>query len=217
MTRAQQLILALGTLSSAVAVAEVAKAPAVQPVAKPTPPGPSAGAPANPLPNLDMEVVARRRPPPPPPQPAKPPAEIATLGKLLAGTWQCKGNTQRGDGSSAPIVSTVTVKLDLEDAWIQMTLAEVASHTTKFTEYRTYDATAKQWTRIQMNNTTGHLISTSLGEKDGKWTWAGELVAPNGTLQLHDYEQLGAKEVKLWGEALLGGTWQKTYEVSCKK
>jgi len=174
---------------------------------------PASGAPA---PRQEMEVVARRRTPPPP-TPARPPVEIATLGKQVLGTYTCKGNTQRGDGSSTPLVATVTVKLDLDDAWIQTTMVETGKPGgLKFVEYRTFDATAKQWTRVQLVNNTSHVTSTSLGEKDGKWTWTGDSVSPSGTLQLHDYEQRDAKELKLWGEALLGGTWQKTYEVSSR-
>ncbi len=176
---------------------------------------PVGGAPA---PRQQMEVVAVHRPPPPPPLPPKPPADIATRGKQLAGSYTCKGNTQRGDGSSAPLTATVTVKMDLDDAWIQTTMVETTkANGLRFVEYRSYDATAKLWTRIQLVNNTTHVTSTSLGEKDGKWTWAGEAVSPSGTLQLHDFEQLDGKTLKLWGEALLGGTWQKTYEVSCKK
>ena len=61
------------------------------------------------------------------------------------------------------------------------------------------------------------MISTSTGDSGGKWTWTGTATSPQGTLQLRDFEQRDAKQLKLWGEALLGGTWQKSYEVSCQE
>jgi hypothetical protein len=167
----------------------------------------SLGKPAGPKP---------RRQPPPPPPPPKPAPEVAAVGKQMLGAWQCKGVSLRGDGSSAPLTATLTIKLDLDNAWIVTALAEVKGPL-KWTEYRTFDAIAKQWTKIQLASTTGHVISTSTGESGGKWTWTGTATSPQGTLQLRDFEQLDAKQIKLWGEAQLGGTWQKAYDVTCKK
>ena len=41
--------------------------------------------------------------------------------------------------------------------------------------------------------------------------------SPHDTLQIRDYEQLTDGQLKLWGEALLGGTWQKLYDVTCTR
>ncbi len=161
------------------------------------------------------EALLPRRPTPPTPVP-KPAPEIARVGKESAGRWTCKGNMSRGNGSSAPLTATVTVKLDLDSAWIATTLVEKAGPL-KWTEYRTYDAVAKQWTKLQMANTSGYVVSTSLGEQGGKWTWTGTQTSPLGTVQLRDYEQTEGKGIKRWGEAQLGGVWQKTYEVGCKR
>ena len=160
----------------------------------------------------DVALVPRRPPPPVP----KPAPQIAKVGKESAGTWTCKGNTSRGDGSSAPLSATITVKLDLDNAWLATTLVEKAGPL-KWTEYRTYDAVAKQWTKLQMANTSGYIVSTSLGEQGGKWTWVGTQTSPNGTVQLRDYEETEGKGRKRWGEAQLGGVWQKTYEVGCRR
>lgn len=122
----------------------------------------------------------------------------------------------RPDGSSSPIVATVTVKLELDGTWIVTSLVEKTG-TLKWTEYRTYDAVAKQWTKLQMVNTTGHVRSTSLGEQNGAWTWEGTAASPQGSVQLRDHEQYGTGQFTLRGEVLLGGSWQKAYEVSCTK
>ncbi len=162
----------------------------------------------------EASLMARRVPlPPPAPKPAP---EIAKLGKQSAGTWTCKGNMARGNGSSAPLAATIAVKLDLDNAWVATTLVEKGGPL-KWTEYRTFDPVAKQWTKLQMANTSGYAVSTSLGEQAGTWTWTGTATSPNGTLQLRDHEQAEGKGIKRWGEAQLGGFWQKTYEVSCKR
>jgi hypothetical protein len=211
-------------LIGGVAAADVAKIPAES---KPQP-QPQAGAPAthtaprDPGPR-DMEqadiVAMPRRVPAKPPLPATAP-EIAKLGKQIAGAYKCKGVSLRGDGSSQPLQATITTKLDLDNAWIQSSLVEDGKPTgagIKFVEYTTFDPTAKQWTRIQMASSMGHVISTSLGETDGKWTWEGTATSPSGTMQVRNFEQRDSKQTKVWGEALLSGSWQKLYEATCKK
>ena len=160
--------------------------------------------------------VAPIRPTPPPPRIVVA-ADIAKLGKTLAGTYKCKGVSMRGDGSSVPLEAGLVIKLDLDGAWIVESLTETKAGGIKFEDYRTYDATAKQWTKIQLASTSGHVIATSIGEKDGKWTWEGTASSPNGTMQVRDYEQLATKQIKVWGEALLSGAWQKVYEATCKR
>jgi hypothetical protein len=157
--------------------------------------------------------------PPPPPTPVQTPApEIAQLGRTAAGSYRCKGVMMRPDGSSSPLQATLAIELALDKAWVQTSLTETGKPGgLKFVEYRTYDPVAQQWTRIQLASSSGHVISTSLGEKSGTWTWEGTATSPNGTLQLRDYEQLSPKQIKVWGEALLGGSWQKLYEATCAR
>jgi hypothetical protein len=177
---------------------------------KPAPPSATPPAPA-------PSAGAATRPSPPAPQtPAGPPVEVAALGKELAGTWTCKGVALRGDGSSKPLVASVVSKLDLDDAWLVTTLTEKDGKL-KFTQYRSYNPIAKEWTRIQMDNMTGHVLSTSPGERGGKWAWTGNATSPMGTLPLRDYEQRDGAQLRLWGEAQIGGSWEKLYEVTCKK
>jgi hypothetical protein len=160
-------------------------------------------------------------PPPPPlplPRPPAPPPEIAKLGRELAGTMHCKGVWLHADGSSTPLVATIVTKLDLDNAWIQTTLVEDNKPGgLKFVDYRTYDAVAKQWTRIQLDNATAHVVESSVGAKNGVWTWSGTSSTTTGTFEARDFEQRDKGELKVWGEALLGGAWQKLYEATCKK
>jgi hypothetical protein len=158
------------------------------------------------------------RPMPLPPQPPKPAPEIAKLGKDSAGAYKCKGVQLRRDGSSTPMQATLTIELALDGAWVQASLAETGKpNPLKFVQYTTYDGVAKQWTRIQLASTSGYVVSTSPGEKSGQWSWEGTATSPLGTLQLRDHEQYGANQLKVWGEGLLGGSWQKLYEVTCAR
>jgi len=160
----------------------------------------------------DMDEPALQPRPIQPPLVAAP--EVAKLGKALAGAYKCKGVSLKGDGSSTPLEGTYTLKLALDNAWL---MGSFAGGGMKFEDYRTFDATAKQWTRIALHGTSAHVIESTLGEKDGKWTWEGTQIAPTGTTQIRDFEQASGKQIKVWGEALLGGTWQKMYEATCKR
>lgn len=201
------------------AVTTVASADEVAPPAAVRPPP---GAPPHPrqAPRDLKDPFGDMGPVPSRPMPPKPPAaapEIAKLGKQLAGSYRCKGVWMVGDGSSKPLEATLKIDVQLDGAWIVASFAESKPGGTRFEEFRTYDATAKQWTRIRMLSTSAHVTETTLGEKTGTWTWEGTATAPSGTTQLRELEQPGGKDLKVWGEALLSGSWQKSYEATCKK
>lgn len=177
-------------------------------VAEEAPPPPAPGSPARP-PILDTTKA-------PKPPPAKPSAEIVLHYKRVAGAWTCKGTAARSDGSSSPVAGRVFVKLDLDNAWIVTTFRETTGPL-KWTEYRTHDAAAKTWTKVQLVNTTGHVVSTTSGEANGEIVWTGTAKSPHGSVQLKDHEKVEPKQLTLWGEAQLGNTWQKIYQVTCKR
>ena len=161
-------------------------------------------------------VPHRPMPPPPPPMPTPVPVppEITAQGKLLAGTYACKGNRQLGNGASTPLQSSLVVKLDLDNAWIVGSWTEKSG---KFLDYRTFDDVAKQWTRMQLVSDGSHSVLTSTGDKAGEWVWEGVASSSHGNVTVRHHETLKGKELKIWGEAMLGGTWQKSYEATCKR
>ena len=132
------------------------------------------------------------RPAPPVPHPYP---ETATIGKQTAGTWTCTG-----------AVANVTIKLALDNAWIQWTIVGAAGTTV---QYRTYDGIAKQWTMLELTSSGKSRTLTSLGlEKDG-WTW---------TLDDHrELESFTKDTLALSGERRHGTSWAKNYEASCKR
>ena len=174
---------------------------------------PTSGAPARPEPQQELAPHVMRPPPPPRPTP-QPSAEVARQGKLMAGTWTCKGNRSQGDGSSAPFVSKIAIKLDLDNAWLSSQWTQAGD---KLIDYRTFDDTSKQWTRFLLESDGSHSTMTSLGEKSGEWLWEGAQSSSTGTVQVRHHEKLAGKQLDLLGETLLGGTWTKVFTASCKR
>jgi len=132
----------------------------------------------------------------------------------MAGTYTCKGNRMLDAGASTPLQATIVVKLDLDNAWLTASWTEKG---VKLVDHRTFDDVSKQWTRFQLASDGSHAVLTSIGEKAGETVWEGTSASSTGSVQQRHHEQLNGKELKLWGEALLGGTWQKTYEAACKR
>jgi hypothetical protein len=159
-------------------------------------------------------------PPRPRPKPVEitPAVEIATTARSMVGAWTCKGVQLAGDGSSRPALLALAVSVDPDGAWIATTADETidGKSVLKYTEYRTYDAVAKQWTQLEMANTTAYASTTSLGEANGQWTWAGTLHGATA-VDIHNFEKRTATHVDMWGEQLLAGTWQKVYQFSCAR
>lgn len=151
------------------------------------------------------------RPIKPPPPPA--PGDIVARGKQLSGAYTCKGTRLVGDGSSKPLQAKLAIKLDVENAWIAATW----TGDVKMVDYRTFDGTAKQWTRFLLVGDASHQTLTSTGEKNGEWLWEGSESSQTGTLQARHHETLDKKTLKLFGELMLGGTWQKAYEMTCAR
>jgi hypothetical protein len=173
---------------------------------------PAAGAPMQEPVEPHTPPIPQRPPVPPTPVPVAP--DIATQGKLLAGTYACKGNRQLGNGASAPLQSSLVVKLELDNAWIVGSWTEKGL---KFVDYRSFDDVARQWTRMQLVSDGSHSVLTSIGDKAGEWVWEGVASSSRGNVTVRHHEMLKGKELKLWGEAMLGGTWQKSYEATCKR
>jgi hypothetical protein len=156
------------------------------------------------------------QPPPPPPPPPVSVGDIRAAAQPALGNWTCKGVELVGDGSSRPLEATLNVALDLDDTWIRARLVAKGTHAMKVDAYRTFDVVAKEWTEVSMANNGAHHVATSTGEANGTWTWVGAESSQSGTVQRRDYETIGAT-VKLWGERLLGGEWQKSYEMTCAR
>ena len=175
---------------------------------------PTSGAPSRPEPQQELAPQVMRPMPPRPVPTGHASAEVARQGKLMAGSYSCKGNRTQPDGSSTPLVAKIAIKTDLDNAWIA---SQWSDSEAKLVDYRTFDDTSKQWTRFLLASNGSHETLTSLGEKSGEWVWEGAQTSSVGTTQVRHHEKLAGKQLDLWGESLLGGTWTKGYTASCKR
>lgn len=152
----------------------------------------------------------------------KPPAEVGELGKMMTGTWKCKGEETDMAGAKAPITGSVKAKVDLDKWWLTETIdVKGAKMTMKMMAFTTYDASSKKWRRVSVDNMGGQIVGTSDGMKDNKMDWNMDTMGPMGAGMFRDHvDASDAKAgMKMWGEMSMdkGKTWTKVYEWTCKK
>lgn len=152
----------------------------------------------------------------------KVPQELAELAKSMGGTWRCKGDSHEPGGAKVALTATNVAKLDMDKWWfVENFSAKGAKMTYKHTAYTTYDASAKKWRRLSVDNMGGHMIGSSDGLKDNKMTFHMDSWGPYGAAMFRDYTDASDPKtgVKFWGEMSpdKGKTWAKVYEMTCKK
>ncbi len=215
-------MMSMGMTAGLFAVAQAQTAPAKPAAAAPT--AAKAAAPAAPAAaKATAPTAAKQAPtapvsPPPPMEMPKAPAEVAEMAKA-AGNWRCAGLGFSPVGEMK-MVATLKNKVDLDKWWVRTTFAETGGGKFKFEAFTTYDATAKQWKRVMVDNFGSHEIDTSAGLKDGKLQWEGTSVSSMGSMPGRHYEDVtNPKEMKMWGEFSMdkGKTYMKAYEVTCKR
>ena len=152
----------------------------------------------------------------------KPPAELDAMAKTAVGTWKCTGESPNPDGSKGKVTATNKVKVDLDKFWLVENLeVKGAGMTFKMQAFSTYDASAKKWRRVTVDSMGGYMHGTSDGMKDNKMTWNLDTVGAMGTGQFRDHMDMTDAKAgpKFWGEMSMdkGKTWNKVYEMTCKK
>ncbi|HEU0031047.1 MAG TPA: hypothetical protein VFQ53_10480 [Kofleriaceae bacterium] len=156
------------------------------------------------------------------PELPKPPAELEAMGKMVSGNWRCKGEEFAMDGTKSAVTATNRTKVDLDKWWITDQLEVKGKQTFKMLSYTTYDATAKKWRRVAVDNWGGQMAGTSDGMKDTKvMTWNLDSMGPMGAGMFRDTVDASDPKagVKFAGEMSTdkGKTWNKVYEMTCKK
>ena len=219
-------------VSGAALAGDAKDKPAQAPAAKTPTPAPAAGAvkPPTPAPTPAAGPPGRMVPPPikpPPPAPTSmamqmptPAPELADAAKMLKGTWTCTGTVHMPDGTSRPSAGTMKFSLDLDKFWIVNTMTEKSKTPYKFTAYITYDAAAKKWNQVSMDNMGVLGMATSDGPKDGVVTWVGGANGMGMTMKSKMVETMvSPKERKIESQASADGgkNWFTDYEGVCKK
>ena len=184
---------------------------------------PKAGAPAPAADKKAAPPADKKAPDAPPPMaPPKAPQELADMAKQMAGSWKCTGQAMAGPTGMADTKGSITHKLDLDKWWIQSNLsATIGKESFKFTSFTSYDATAKKWHRLGVNNLGGEQSEESAGMTDGKIVWEGSGRMMGMTPKIRDTEEMAkdGKSVHVTGEMSTDGgkTWTKGHDVTCKK
>ncbi len=173
-----------------------------------------AGEPAKPAPK-DAPAMEVPRPAP----------QIAARVKAMAGTWRCTGTAPGMDGKDQKFTGTMASKADLDGFWVRDSFSGVlgAGKTAmkfKFESFATFDPNAKKWRSVMVDNWGGQMIGSGDEMKDGKMDTLSESMDMMGKGQAKDHTDVSdaKKGAHMWGEMSRDGkTWQKSYDMICKK
>ncbi len=167
----------------------------------------------------DAKPVAKvaAKPAPPKFEAPKPPAELTEMGKLMAGNWKCSGKAMMDPAAGMIEFKGMTIKstLDLDKFWIKNEMTgQIGPMKMKGTEYITFDASAKKWQRVSVDNTGGWETNTST---DGK-KWDGDMRMMGMSAKTKANVEIAAKEFKVTAEMSPDGKkWMTGFEMACKK
>jgi Protein of unknown function (DUF1579) len=143
--------------------------------------------------------------------PPKPAPEMASL-KYFAGTWSCSGDSPAGPfGPAHKTQSTLSLKSDLDGFWYDGTMSEMKTasnqHPVRGMLHVGYDAGAKQYVQLWIDNFGSHAMQMSPGwEGDtivytGEQDVMGEKATAKDTLTKKDANQFTHKfELTMKGE-----------------
>ncbi len=172
----------------------------------PTAPAPTAAAPTMEMPKVPQEVTDR--------------------AKAMTGTWKCTGTATGMDGKDMKFVGSMKSKSDLDGYWVHDsfdgTMGEgKAAMKFKFEGFSTFDTSTKKWRSTMMDNMGGQMIGSADPMKDGKMDTLADMTSAMGKGQFKDHVDVSdmKKGAHMWGEQStdMGKTWNKVYDMTCKK
>ena len=155
-----------------------------------------------------------------------PPAQLATLAKAIAGTWHCKGQgMDMAAGKMADMTATMKMTSELNGWWMHGHFeSKMGSMPFVFESYTTFDPASKKWKRVMVETGGGWATGESAGMQAGKVDWELKTHSPMPGMSegmFRDHEDMSDPKVgaKMSGEFTPDGgkTWQKVYEMTCKK
>lgn len=152
----------------------------------------------------------------------KPATEIADMVKHMNASSRCTGSVYDMKGQPIAMKATMKATTELGGFWIHESMTGTAGKMTyKMEAYTTYDATAKKWRRVSVDSYGMQMTGTSDGMKDMKMDFNSDTISPMGASMFKDHvDASDAKAgVKVAGEMSMdkGKTWNKVYEMTCKK
>ncbi|HEX7839089.1 MAG TPA: hypothetical protein VF469_16540 [Kofleriaceae bacterium] len=152
----------------------------------------------------------------------KPPAELATMAKMAAGTWTCKGQGMDRTMKMTDMTGSMKMKLDVSGWWMHASFeSKMGKEPFQFESFTTFDPASKRWKRVMVESGSGWSSGESAGLQNNKVDWELTSHSPMGEFMFRDHEDLSDPKAgaKMWGEFSpdKGKTWTKVYEMTCKK
>jgi hypothetical protein len=156
----------------------------------------------------------------------KPPPEVGDMAKAMTGTWKCEGTVVGMDNKDTKAKMTMKSKADLDGFWVHDSMEGTMGEGKdamkfKMEAFTTFNPTAKKWQRVAIMNDGGQMVGTSDGMKDMKMDTNLETSGSHGEGMAKDHVDASdlKKGMRLWGEMSTdkGKTWQKSYDMICKK
>lgn len=154
--------------------------------------------------------------------PPKPAPEMANL-KYFAGTWSCNGDSPAGPfGPAHKTQGTLTLKADLDGFWYVGTATEKKTasnpHPVKGMLHVGYDAGAKQYVQLWIDNFGSHAVQMSPGWEGDAIVYTGEqnLMGEKATAK-DTLTKKGANEFVHKFELTMKGETHTIVEETCKK
>jgi hypothetical protein len=154
--------------------------------------------------------------------PPKPAPEMANLN-YFAGTWSCSGDSPAGPfGPAHKTQSTVTMKRDLDGFWYAGTVTEMKTasnpHPVKGMLHVGYDAAAKQYVQVWLDNFGMHSVQTSAGWEGDTLTFGGDQVVMGEKATAKDIlTKKGANSFTHKFELTMKGETHTIVDETCKK
>ena len=172
----------------------------------------------------EATAAPAKAPAPPAMDIPKPATEIGDMAKAMTGTWKCTGSGMMG-AAELKFTGTFKSKTDLDGVWVHDSFdgsmgEGKAAMKFKFESFMTFDGATKKWRNVMVDNWGGQLVGSSDGMKDGKMDTLADTMDMRGKGQFKDHMDASdmKKGVHMWGEESRDGkTWNKVYDMTCKK
>jgi len=153
--------------------------------------------------------------------PSGPPKEMTEL-KSYEGSWDCHGGAPDGPlGPAHKSATTVKIHSDLDGMWFSGRFEEAASkenpHAYRGMMHMNYDAAAKNFLQIWVDNLGGWAKQTSSGWDGDKMVWLGEGTLAGKTIGARDTFTKKGADLQHLGELQLDGKWVVVQDEVCKR
>jgi hypothetical protein len=136
-------------------------------------------------------------------------------------SWVCRGDVPEGPmGPAHKSTTAVKIHNDLDGMWLSGRIDEAASkenrHPFKGVVHMSYDAGAKNFQMIFVDNTGGWATQSSSGWEGDKMVWLGDGAMGGKKISARDTFSKKGAELQHLGEIQMDGKWVVVQDELCK-